>query len=53
MALVCLFNVQFTILLGLPPYKREKREFIFYVILILYASLSNYYKTNSLLQLLD
>lgn len=31
----------------------EKREFIFDVILILYASLSNYYKANYLLQLLD
>lgn len=31
----------------------EERKFIFDVILILYASLSNYYKANYLLQLLD
>lgn len=31
----------------------EEREFIFDVILILYAPLSNYYKANYLLQLLD
>jgi len=30
-----------------------RREFIFDVILILYASLPNYYKANYLLQLLD
>lgn len=31
----------------------EERKFIFDVILILYASLSNYYKANYLLQLLN